>query len=221
MTTDPVAVLVASARLGPFDDSGLARLAQVLGSHAGPAIPIADAAVVADTSAAPLSSSTRPVADGTTAEPATVEAVAQVPSPGFEPTVPGPRPRRRSGFFRTRSESLEAPPNPAESNLGGLDLQAPVGTPPLPLALIDGRALDAVLLAAQRRPQPWGEPDIAALVARIAAGQPLLVISRRVVWSAAGAVRLVVDRGEAMASFEADALALRGAFGRVAKGRVG
>lgn len=213
--SDPALVIVAAARLGPLDARTRGLLRDVLALSANLAEgPIEIVNTVPPRTAEMVSA---PAGPGEQADQ--VEEAGEQPSTATIDYVPSARAGRRtidSGVFATRAETIAADPHGGQAFEGdGLGLTSTIGEPPPPDPIMSARRLTMLISTVARRPRLTGEFDAAAVIREAASARPVLHLPRRVVWSVSGPSLLVLDRSDAMAPFESDAVAVQAAFQRV------
>jgi hypothetical protein len=125
-------------------------------------------------------------------EPAVPQSIApELPAPGEPPPMASEHP------FRLRFRRGSAPPRSRRLSLFSPDRQ---------------RALLSGLLARRSR---TGPVDIEAVVARVARGEAIVDVPRRLHWSIRRSIDVLVDMGEGMQPFRRDQFQLIGALRRI------
>lgn len=107
------------------------------------------------------------------------------------------------------------PPRPLPS-LADVLLPPPEGVILEPADLLDPARQRAVLTPLCSGPAPTGQPDVEALVERLARRQPLVTIPREVTVTTRRGVQLLLDHGPAMLPFWRDQQTMEGTLRRIA-----
>jgi len=187
----------------PADVTGIKELLCLPTSGPAPGSPGRDREDVATAAATcPAPSVIPPAAQAEGPEP------APVPARDAKHSLAAPEATPSQGYvarLRTTYRDLGDQPPPWHDAVW---LQQPGYEPPPPSLphepLLAHRTARDILQAALSRPERCGDIDLPALIDRICANRPVGVLPRRPVPTTRFGVRLLLDRGEAMAPFHRD-----------------